>query len=64
MNTQQIRKIRQAAAKAYSNLLKEVPKEITENDMVYNYFLCELIRQMNNDLTKFLQEDMEKELNN
>lgn len=61
---QQIRKIRQTAAKAYADLLQEVPEEITRNDMTFNYFLCELIQKINNDLTRFLQEDVEEELDN
>lgn len=60
MSTQQIRKIRQAVAKAYSNLLKEVPEEVTRNSITFNYFLCELIQKINNDLTRFLQEDVEE----
>lgn len=60
MSTQEIRKIRQTAAKAYADLLKSVPEEITRNDIIFNYFLCELIQKINNDLTRFLQEDIEE----
>ena len=60
MSTQEIRKIRQTVAKAYADLLEGVPEEITRNDMIFNYFLCELIQKINNDLARFLQEDIEE----
>ena len=60
MSTQEIRKIRQTVAKAYADLLEGVPEEIVRNDMIFNYFLCELIQKINNDLTRFLQEDIEE----